>query len=615
MKLKFSRLVDVKTIMVGKEKKKKKTIFTVTNIPVTFDLGMGISTRLLLTAGSGHGKSYAERVIIELMAGKVQQIIIDLEGEYNTLREKFDFLWVGDKSEGADIEISIKIAGILANKIMEHKTDAILDVSELEKHEQKIFVKRFLDAMIELPKNLRSKVWVWVDEAHIYAPQSGKSESSRSVIDIGSRGRKRGQGSSFLTQRLSKLDKDVVAECKNIMIGGTGYIDDMKRMAEAAGLSTKEEMYQIREWKKGMFYILGPAFSQQGVLVMIDECKTTHLDPSDNKIKKVKTTSSAKVKKVLSKLADLPEEAQKELKTIKEHKGKIRELTSEVTVLKRKLNSDNKGMVDSKEIIALNKEKGILLKEVEKRDKILKESHETIAHASSLIKDMDKAFKEIPSFITIHTLNKCEKAMKTINDKPVLMALPVHKEIKSTQEEKDKFINENVEALDKSKESKKISDGDINLGRCERKIYSFLYSNQERASFTKVQIGVVTGYSPKSAAFKKALSTLGTNDLISRNGNNVSIKNINPDLVEEGHTFSIDLIKQKIEKCAKEILNVLLDYPDEELSKEDLAGRTSSEYISTQAAFKKGLSQLCSLGLAKRHGANVRLTEGIKEMI
>lgn len=52
------------------------------NLPVLLE------TRLLVQAGSGGGKSWALRRILEQTAPHVQQLVIDPDGEFATLREK-----------------------------------------------------------------------------------------------------------------------------------------------------------------------------------------------------------------------------------------------------------------------------------------------------------------------------------------------------------------------------------------------------------------------------------------------------------------------------------------------------------------------------------------------
>src|SRR5438552_17261252 len=55
------------------------------NQSVSIDLPTLLDTRLLVQANSGGGKSWLLRRLLEQSQGKVQQIVIDLEGEFATL--------------------------------------------------------------------------------------------------------------------------------------------------------------------------------------------------------------------------------------------------------------------------------------------------------------------------------------------------------------------------------------------------------------------------------------------------------------------------------------------------------------------------------------------------
>ena len=90
-----------------------------------------IATRMLVNANSGGGKSYALRKFLEESSGQVQQIILDLEGEFISLREKGEYLIVGNEG---DIPISIRTAEILSRKLMETKMSAVIDLSELKRN-------------------------------------------------------------------------------------------------------------------------------------------------------------------------------------------------------------------------------------------------------------------------------------------------------------------------------------------------------------------------------------------------------------------------------------------------------------------------------------------------
>lgn len=67
---------------------------------LSIDVQKLLATRMLLDAESGGGKTVALKRLLEQTHGHVQQIIIDPEGEFSTLREKFDYLLCAP--EGAD---------------------------------------------------------------------------------------------------------------------------------------------------------------------------------------------------------------------------------------------------------------------------------------------------------------------------------------------------------------------------------------------------------------------------------------------------------------------------------------------------------------------------------
>jgi hypothetical protein len=58
---------------------------------VTIDLPALIETRAIIQANSGGGKSWAIRRILEQSHGKVQQMVIDVEGSFRSLREQEEY--------------------------------------------------------------------------------------------------------------------------------------------------------------------------------------------------------------------------------------------------------------------------------------------------------------------------------------------------------------------------------------------------------------------------------------------------------------------------------------------------------------------------------------------
>jgi len=177
-----------------------------------------IDSRMLLCANSGGGKSYAIRKILEEAGTNVMSIILDVEGEFKTLRERFDFLLIG---QTGDVPISLKAANLLPQKLMELNISTIIDISDLKMHDRILYVKKFLDSLMELPRKFWKPCLVVVDEAHMYCGQQEKQDSTHSVIDLMTRGRKRGYCGILATQRIAKLHKDAAAEANNYMIGRT----------------------------------------------------------------------------------------------------------------------------------------------------------------------------------------------------------------------------------------------------------------------------------------------------------------------------------------------------------------------------------------------------------
>jgi gas vesicle protein len=310
------------------------------NIGIDIQLEKLIESRLLIQANSGGGKSYAIRKLLEETNGKVQQIVLDLEGEFFSLREKYEFVVFG--KEG-DYPVNIKYADKVARTLLELKVSAIIDLYELKHHERILFVKRFLDSMMNAPKELWHSCLVVIDEAHIFAPEKGSAESLGSVIDLCTRGRKRGYCAVIATQRLSKLHKDAAAECNNKLIGRTGLDVDMKRAGDELGFTSKHDMLSLRDLSEGNFFAFGPAISNKITQFKVTSVNTTH--PKTGSRLLTVTPPSDKIKKVLEQIKDLPEEAEKELTTIQDYKKEINSLKIQLGQAK---SAANKGISPEK---------------------------------------------------------------------------------------------------------------------------------------------------------------------------------------------------------------------------------------------------------------------------
>lgn len=353
--------------------------------------------KLLLNANTGGGKSYATRRILEQSFSFAPQIILDTEGEFHTLREKFDYLLIG---KDHDITADHKTAPLLAHRLIKERVSAIIDLFEMSPVERQLFVKNFVSAMTNAPHELWQPTLLMIDEAQTYAPEGDKTECGQVLHDAAFKFRKRNFGMIFATPRIASLSKSVISTCKNKLIGYASLENDVKRAAYELGFTTKDQWRSLRDLNPGEFFAFGPAISREVVRVQIGKVLTSHGQHAqvDSKV----IAPSARVKKALAALADLPQAAEQEART-------IAELTKENAKLKRDYNFASKVKTTMTDPELFNKAKEKAIKEaLHQQEKVFwKQRDEWLKHINSLFK-------------VIETIGKTALAVK----KPELGEMP-----------------------------------------------------------------------------------------------------------------------------------------------------------------------------------------------
>ncbi len=242
--------------------------------PATLDIEELLATRLLVQGNSGSGKSHLLRRLLEQSAQWVQQVIIDPEGDFVTLSDRFGHVVVdGERTEA-------ELAGI-ANRIRQHRVSGVLTLEGLDIEQQMRAAAAFLNGMFDADREYWYPVLVVVDEAQMFAPSVGGdvSEDARkaslgAMTNLMCRGRKRGLAGVIATQRLAKLAKNVAAEASNFLMGRTFLDIDMARAADLLGMDRRQaEMF--RDLKRGHFVALGPALSRRPLPIQIGNVETS----------------------------------------------------------------------------------------------------------------------------------------------------------------------------------------------------------------------------------------------------------------------------------------------------------------------------------------------------
>jgi hypothetical protein len=238
------------------------------------DLEELLASRLLVQGNSGSGKSHLLRRLLEQSAGHVQQVVIDPEGDFVSLAERFGHLVI-EAADYTEAETSS-----IAARVREHRVSVVLNLEGLEVDAQLRCAGTFLNRLFDAPRDQWYPVLVVVDEAQLFAPaaagevgEEARRVSLGAMTNLMCRGRKRGLAGVIATQRLAKLAKNVAAEASNFLMGRTFLDIDMARAADLLGME-RRQAEQIRDLERGQFLALGPAVSRRPHLIRIGAVET-----------------------------------------------------------------------------------------------------------------------------------------------------------------------------------------------------------------------------------------------------------------------------------------------------------------------------------------------------
>ena len=241
--------------------------------PAMLDLEELLATRLLVQGNSGSGKSHLLRRLIEQSAPHVQQVVIDPEGDFVGLAERFGHVVVDGDRSVAEIET-------IAARVRQHRISAVLTLETLDAEMQMRAAAAFLNGLFDADRDHWFPALVIVDEAQLFAPavsgdvsEEARKSSLGAMTNLMCRGRKRGLAGVIATQRLAKLAKNVAAEATNFLMGRTFLDIDMARAADLLGLERRQAEV-FRELQRGHFVALGPALSRRPLTIRVGGVET-----------------------------------------------------------------------------------------------------------------------------------------------------------------------------------------------------------------------------------------------------------------------------------------------------------------------------------------------------
>lgn len=281
-----------------------------TGKPFEIDADEIIMGRTFLASVTRYGKSWTNRHIIEQLIGFAGLVIIDPEGEYSTLREKFPFLVIGK-----DIPLQIETAEFMAETTLKEGMSVIIDLSLIDEDVAKEYVAAFIQRFMFLETKLRKPYLIVCEEADDFMPEKGvaKATSLRAFKNVAKKGGKRGVGLIVTTHRPAFVSKMVLSQCTTLkVIGRIEWPSDLDVIKEFLQVSPdilrrpKKNGKPINDGKPhidclqpGQFYFSGSAV-QKDAFVKVGKVLTTHLGATPELL----PPAPKELKAVIAKLAE-----------------------------------------------------------------------------------------------------------------------------------------------------------------------------------------------------------------------------------------------------------------------------------------------------------------------
>ena len=225
-----------------------------------------VGQRIAILGISGSGKTNTAAVIIEEeLTNGIPLSIVDVEGEYWGLKERYDVLVVGS---GANVDIDVAPAGAaaVAEFAARHRLTVVLDLSSFKIDEAFDFLLAYCEKLWEVTSALRQPYGLVVEEASEFIPQSSSTPLKNILKTIASRGRKKGLSLVVVNQRATTLEKNVLTQATLLFLHRVTYPSDIKVYQDIIPLPAR----QVEE----MVYALGPG---QAIALWKHEVKTVQI--------------------------------------------------------------------------------------------------------------------------------------------------------------------------------------------------------------------------------------------------------------------------------------------------------------------------------------------------
>lgn len=275
----------------------------------------------------GSGKTNTSAVVLEeMLKYKYPMTIVDIDGEYWGLKEKYEILVVGNTTN-ADIQVNVEHARQIAMMSISKNIPVILDMSGFLYEETYEFLLNYMEEIWDLSAKYRKPYEIILEESHEFIPQGTKNDLKEILIRIALRGRKRGLGIIILSQRSAKVEKDVLTQAEILFMHKVVHPTDMKVYKEILPLPSKEVAKSVSELQVGQCILF---FENNIKKIQIREQMTFHAGFTPS----LKSERSPRLKEIsteiLKSVKTLTQSKRKEKSKIERLESKVHRLEAEL---------------------------------------------------------------------------------------------------------------------------------------------------------------------------------------------------------------------------------------------------------------------------------------------
>jgi uncharacterized protein DUF87 len=246
-------------------------------LAVLLDVAIMMTSRCAIQGTSGAGKSYLLRRILEQCNGRVQQVVLDPDGEFVSLAEVYEYVVLS----AAD---ALRIGGGgVALDLRTRRYDLVVDLSDATAEERAQFTADLCAGLVDADRSLWRPLLLAIDEVQKFAGKGDDGDvekqtrlrTIKKLADLMDRGRKRGLSAIVATSRISETASPVVSKAGNWLIGRTVFDRDVERAAFVLG-KTKGKVAGLRRLADGEFIGSGPALGPKTVRFTAAEVRSRH---------------------------------------------------------------------------------------------------------------------------------------------------------------------------------------------------------------------------------------------------------------------------------------------------------------------------------------------------